>query len=152
MSFALKTWRAHEHHPISISLSRSATTPPRRCRFAVGRVSRRSEADNRFSSSGAKGLYLYDVDGNHFIDYVMFIRGSLHYRTGAHAKVIQAIQQTALKGTSYRAPSPLELDLAKSVMDFMPNIEMLRFVNSGTEATMSTLRLAHTYAQHDKII
>ena len=97
-----------------------------------------------------EGPYLYDVDGNRFIDYVLswgpLITGH------AHPKVIQAIQQTALKGTSYGAPIPLELDLAKSVMDFMPNIEMLRFVNSGTEATMSTLRLARAYTQHDKII
>jgi glutamate-1-semialdehyde 2,1-aminomutase len=97
-----------------------------------------------------EGPYLYDVDGNRFIDYVLswgpLITGH------AHPKVIQAIQQTALKGTSYGAPSPLELDLAKSVMDFMPNIEMLRFVNSGTEATMSALRLARAYTQRDKII
>ena len=70
----------------------------------------------------------------------------------AHPKVIEAIQQAALKGTSYGAPSPLEIDLAKSVMDFMPNIEMIRFVNSGTEATMSALRLARAYTKRDKII
>ena len=97
-----------------------------------------------------EGAYLFDVDGNRYIDYVLswgpLITGH------AHPQVIQAIQQTAVKGTSYGAPSPLEIDLAKSVMDFMPNIEMIRFVNSGTEATMSALRLARAYAKRDKII
>ncbi len=97
-----------------------------------------------------EGPYLYDVDGNRYIDYVLswgpLITGH------AHPKVIEAIQQAACKGTSYGAPSPLEIDLAKSVMDFMPNIEMIRFVNSGTEATMSALRLARAYTKRDKII
>jgi len=97
-----------------------------------------------------EGAYLYDVDGNHYIDYVLswgpLITGH------AHPKVVEAIQQAALKGTSYGAPSPLEIELAKSVMDFMPDIEMIRFVNSGTEATMSALRLARAYTKRDKII
>lgn len=97
-----------------------------------------------------EGAYLFDVDGNRYIDYVLswgpLITGH------AHPKVVEAIQQAAVKGTSYGAPSPLEIDLAKSVMDFMPNIEMIRFVNSGTEATMSALRLARAYTKRDKII
>ena len=97
-----------------------------------------------------EGPYLFDVDGNRYIDYVLswgpLITGH------AHTKVVEAIQQAAVKGTSYGAPSPLEIELAKSVMDFMPNIEMIRFVNSGTEATMSALRLARAYAKRDKII
>ncbi|MGB7874779.1 MAG: glutamate-1-semialdehyde 2,1-aminomutase [Anaerolineales bacterium] len=97
-----------------------------------------------------EGPYLYDVDGNRFIDYVLswgpLITGH------AHPKVVEAVQQAALKGTSYGAPSPLEIELAQRVMDFMPNIEMLRFVNSGTEATMSALRLARAYTERDKII
>lgn len=97
-----------------------------------------------------EGPYLYDVDGNRFIDYVLswgpLITGH------AHPQVVAAIQQAAVKGTSYGAPSPLELELAKSVMDFMPNIEMMRFVNSGTEATMSALRLARAYTKREKII
>jgi len=97
-----------------------------------------------------EGPYLYDVDGNRYIDYVLswgpLITGH------AHPKVVEAVQQAALKGTSYGAPSPLEIELAQRVMDFMPNIEMLRFVNSGTEATMSALRLARAYTKRDKII
>ena len=97
-----------------------------------------------------EGPYLVDVDGNRYIDYVLswgpLITGH------AHPQVVDAIRKTAVKGTSYGAPSPLELELAKRVMDFMPNIEMIRFVNSGTEATMSALRLARAYTKRDKII
>src|SRR5690349_421907 len=97
-----------------------------------------------------KGPYLYDVDGNRYIDYVLswgpLITGH------AHPNVVKAIQDAAIKGTSYGAPSPLEVDLAKRVMEFMPNIEMLRFVNSGTEATMSALRLARAFTKRDKIV
>jgi glutamate-1-semialdehyde 2,1-aminomutase len=97
-----------------------------------------------------EGPYLYDVDGNRYIDYVLswgpLITGH------AHPSVVKAIQEAAIKGTSYGAPSPLEIELARRIMDFMPNIEMIRFVNSGTEATMSALRLARAYTKRDKII
>jgi len=97
-----------------------------------------------------EGPYLYDVDGNRYIDYVLswgpLITGH------AHPQVVEAVQQAACRGTSYGAPSPLEIELAQSVMDFMPNIEMIRFVNSGTEATMSALRLARAFTKRDKII
>ena len=66
--------------------------------------------------------------------------------------MIEAIQQAVLLGTSYGAPGPLEIKLAKIIIDFMPNIEMIRFVNSGTEATMSALRLARAYTKREKII
>jgi len=97
-----------------------------------------------------EGPYLFDVDGNRYIDYVLswgpLITGH------AHPDVVKAIQETAWMGTSYGAPSPLEIELAKSIMEFMPNIEMIRFVNSGTEATMSALRLARAYTKREKII
>ena len=96
------------------------------------------------------GPYLFDVDGNRYIDYVLswgpLITGH------AHPNVVKAIQEAAVKGTSYGAPSALEIELAKKVMEFMPNIEMIRFVNSGTEATMSALRLARAYTKRDKIV
>jgi glutamate-1-semialdehyde 2,1-aminomutase len=97
-----------------------------------------------------EGPYLYDVDGNRYIDYVLswgpLITGH------AHPAVVAAIRQAAVKGTSYGAPSPLELELAKSIMEFMPSLEMIRFVNSGTEATMSALRLARAYTKREKIV
>jgi glutamate-1-semialdehyde 2,1-aminomutase len=97
-----------------------------------------------------EGPYLYDVDGNRFIDYVLswgpLILGH------AHPEVVSALQAAASRGTSYGAPSPLELELARLVQRFVPSMEMLRFVNSGTEATMSALRLARAYTGRSKII
>ena len=97
-----------------------------------------------------EGAYLVDVDGNRYIDYVLswgpLILGH------AHPRVVAALQAAAAKGTSYGAPSPLENELALQVMKLMPNIEMMRFVNSGTEATMSALRLARAYTGRSKII
>src|SRR5512142_2920054 len=98
----------------------------------------------------AEGPYLYDVDGNRFIDYVLswgpLITGH------AHPDVVAAVQQAAARGTSYGAPSPLEITLARKIIEFMPGIEMIRFVNSGTEAGMSALRLARAFTRRDKII
>ncbi len=97
-----------------------------------------------------EGAYLYDVDGNRFVDYVLswgpLILGH------AHPRVVQALAQAAARGTSYGAPSPLELELAKLIQQFMPNMEMMRFVNSGTEATMTALRLARAFTGRDKIV
>jgi glutamate-1-semialdehyde 2,1-aminomutase len=97
-----------------------------------------------------QGAYIYDVDGNRYVDYVLswgpLIAGH------AHPAVVEAIQRTAQDGTSYGAPSPLEIELARRIMEFMPRIEMLRFVNSGTEATMSALRLARAFTGREKII
>lgn len=97
-----------------------------------------------------KGAYLYDVDGNRYIDYVLswgpLILGH------AHPKVIDAIKQAAEHGTSFGAPSPLEIKLAQQVKEFIPAIEMIRFVNSGTEATMTALRLARAYTKRNKIV
>ena len=98
----------------------------------------------------AAGPYLFDVDGNRYIDYVLswgpLILGH------AHPQVIAALQEALARGTSYGAPSPLELQLAERVRSFMPGLEMLRFVNSGTEATMSALRLARAFTQRHKVI
>ncbi|MGH2521305.1 MAG: glutamate-1-semialdehyde 2,1-aminomutase [Anaerolineales bacterium] len=97
-----------------------------------------------------EGATLYDVDGNRFVDYVLswgpLILGH------AHPRVVAAIAEAAARGTSYGAPSLLELELAKLIQQFMPNIEMIRFVNSGTEATMSALRLARAFTGRNKII
>jgi glutamate-1-semialdehyde 2,1-aminomutase len=97
-----------------------------------------------------EGAYLVDVDGNRYIDYVMswgpLILGH------AHPDVVAALQTAVSHGTSYGAPSSLESELAKLVQQLMPNIEMVRFVNSGTEATMSALRLARAFTGRSKII
>lgn len=97
-----------------------------------------------------EGAYMVDVDENRFVDYVLSF-GPL-IRGHAHPDVVRALAKTAVRSTSFGAPSPLELDLAELVMQFMPQIEMIRFVNSGTEATMSALRLARAFTGRDKII
>jgi glutamate-1-semialdehyde 2,1-aminomutase len=81
----------------------------------------------------AEGAYLYDADGNRYIDYV----GSFGPLIAGHAhpKIVRAIQDAVTRGTSYGAPTRLEVDLARSIHDAMPSIEMVRLVNSGTEAT-----------------
>ena len=97
-----------------------------------------------------EGAYLIDVDGNRYVDYVLswgpLILGH------AHPRLVVALQEAVMRGTSYGAPNPYEVALAKLVMAFMPNIEMIRFVNSGTEATMTALRLARAYTGRTKIV
>ena len=100
--------------------------------------------------SRAKGSRIYDVDGNEFIDYIgswgPMIVGH------AHERVINAIKETAENGTSFGASSEKEIELAKLVKLFVPSIEIVRMVNSGTEATMSAMRLARGFTGRDKII
>ncbi len=98
----------------------------------------------------AKGSKIYDEDGNEFIDYVCswgpMILGH------ASLNVIKSIQRMAESGTSFGAPTELETTLAKMVCDAVPSIEMVRFVSSGTESTMSALRLARAFTEREKII
>ena len=91
-----------------------------------------------------------DVDGNVYVDYVLSF-GPLVLGHAA-PEVVRAIEETARLGTSFGAPSPLELELAELIRGAMPAVEMLRFVNSGTEATMSAIRLARAYTGRSRII
>ncbi|TCP32225.1 glutamate-1-semialdehyde 2,1-aminomutase [Scopulibacillus darangshiensis] len=97
-----------------------------------------------------KGSKIYDIDGNEYIDYVLswgpLILGH------ADDQVIDFLKETAEKGTSFGSPHVLETKLAELVIDRVPSIEVVRMVNSGTEATMSALRLARGYTGRDKII
>jgi glutamate-1-semialdehyde 2,1-aminomutase len=98
----------------------------------------------------ASGPYLYDVDGNRYLDYVQswgpMILGH------AHPAVVAAVMRASQRGFSFGAPTEAESELAKLVIACFPSVEMLRFVNSGTEATMSALRLARAYTGRSKII
>lgn len=98
----------------------------------------------------AEGSHIYDIDGNDYIDYV----GSWGPMVVGHAhpQVVKALQEAATRGTSYGAPTLIESQLAKKVMDVYPSIEVIRMVNSGTEATMSALRLARGYTHRNKIV
>ncbi len=98
----------------------------------------------------ASGCMITDVDGNEFIDMVSswgpMILGH------AHPEVVEAIRRTAMDGTSFGAPSPLEVELAARVCEAVPSIELVRFVNSGTEATMSAIRLARGYTGRKVVV
>ena len=100
--------------------------------------------------SKAEGSRIYDADGNAYIDYVgswgPMILGH------CHPKVVEAIQQAVTSGASFGAPTEREIVLAEMVRDAYPNIEMVRMVSSGTEATMSAIRLARGYTGRDKIL
>jgi len=103
----------------------------------------------RFIARGA-GSRVWDVDGNSYIDYVAswgpLILGH------AHPSVVEAVQGAVKEGTSFGAPTEREVELARLVVEAIPSVEMVRFVNSGTEATMSALRLARAFTGREKIV
>ena len=107
------------------------------------------EYDPFFVSKGS-GSHIYDVDGNSFVDYVCswgpLILGH------ADQRVLKSIQGMLSKGTSFGAPTEVENQLADLIIEAIPSIQMLRFVSSGTEATMSAMRLARAYTGRDKIL
>ena len=94
------------------------------------------------------GSKIVDVDGNEYIDYVAsygpLILGH------CHPIVVEALQEVLNKGTSFGAPTEIETELAQMIVQAIPSIEMVRMVNSGTEATMSALRLARAYTKREK--
>jgi glutamate-1-semialdehyde 2,1-aminomutase len=98
----------------------------------------------------AKGAYIWDVDGNKYIDFI----GSWgpQFLGHAHAQTIKAVASAAKNGTSFGAPTALEVEMAEMICEMIPSIEMVRMVNSGTEATMSAIRLARAFTGRDKII
>ncbi len=97
-----------------------------------------------------EGSHIIDVDGNKYIDYVgswgPLILGH------SHPSVVEALRQAVERGTSYGAPTELEAEMAQLVTEAVPSLDLVRFVNSGTEATMSALRLARAYTGRDKIL
>ena len=98
----------------------------------------------------AEGAYLYDVDGNRYIDYV----GSWGPMIAGHAnqEVIDVVKEAAEKGLSYGAPTEVEVTMSQKICELMPSIEMVRMVSSGTEATMSAIRLARGFTGRDDIV
>lgn len=98
----------------------------------------------------AEGAYLYGQDGNRYIDYI----GSWGPMIAGHAhpEIIAAVQQAATAGLSYGAPTEIEITMAETINQLIPSIEMVRMVNSGTEATMSAIRLARGFTGRDKLL
>ncbi|NDD22368.1 MAG: glutamate-1-semialdehyde 2,1-aminomutase, partial [Synechococcaceae bacterium WBA_3_309] len=97
-----------------------------------------------------EGAYAWDVDGNRYIDYIGSWGPAICGH--AHPEVIEALHQALAKGTSFGAPCALENQLAQMVIDAVPSVEMVRFVNSGTEACMAVLRLMRAYTGRDRLI
>jgi glutamate-1-semialdehyde 2,1-aminomutase len=112
---------------------------------AFGRVGGRP-----FFVDRAEGCRLHDVDGREYIDLVMSW-GALMLGH-AHPSVVQAVTEAAARGTSYGAPAGAEVELAELVAEIVPSVQMVRFVNSGTEATMSALRLARAATGRDVVL
>src|SRR5262249_40366580 len=98
----------------------------------------------------ASGAYIEDVDGRRYIDYVMSWGPLIH----GHAPrgLVKALADAARRGTSFGAPSPLEVELGERVRQLMPSIERVRFVSSGTEATMSAIRVARAATGRDRLV
>ena len=98
----------------------------------------------------AEGAYLYDVDGNRYIDYV----GSWGPMIAGHAnpEVVEVVKHAAERGLSYGAPTEIEVRMSQKISELMPSIEMVRMVSSGTEATMSAIRLARGFTGRDDIV
>src|SRR5687767_15849910 len=134
---------------------RSAELFARACRLLPGGVNSPVRAFKRvggepFFIDYGTGCRLVDVDGNEYVDFVMSW-GALMLGH-AHPAVTEAIIHASERGSSYGAPCAAEVELADLVVALMPSIEMVRFVNSGTEATLSAVRLARGYTGRDLIL
>ena len=103
-----------------------------------------------FFVNRAKGCRVWDVDGNEYVDYVGTWGPAILGH--AHPKIIQAVQEAAANGTSFGIPNPMEVEMARTICGAVPSVEKVRMCSSGTEATMSAIRLARGFTRRDKII
>jgi glutamate-1-semialdehyde 2,1-aminomutase len=110
----------------------------------------RAVGGNPFFVARAKGARVRDVDGNLYIDYVGTWGPAILGH--AHPRIVKAVQTAARNGTSFGIPNPLEVALARLICSWVPSVQKVRMCNSGTEATMSAIRLARGFTQRDKII
>jgi glutamate-1-semialdehyde 2,1-aminomutase len=138
-----------------MTMKKSYNLYKRACKIMPGGVNSpvrafRAVGGNPIFIEKAKGSKIYDVDGNVYIDYVLswgpMILGH------SHPKVINALKKAIEKGTSYGAPTSLEIELAELVLKAYPSMDKVRMVNSGTEATMSAIRVARGFTGRDKVI
>ncbi len=138
----MKTSRSKNLYTKALNLIPGGVNSPVRAFKAVN--------SNPLFIAKASGSKIWDVDGNKFIDYVMswgpLILGH------SHPEVISAVKNALKNGTSYGAPTEIEIKMAELIKKMMPSIELVRMVNSGTEATMSAIRLARAYTGRKKII
>jgi glutamate-1-semialdehyde 2,1-aminomutase len=110
----------------------------------------RAVGGNPFFAQRAEGSYVFDVDDNRYIDYVGTWGPAIHGH--AFPPIIEAVQKIAARGTSFGIPNPLEVAMARLITESVPSVQKVRMCNSGTEATMSAIRLARGFTKRDKII
>lgn len=138
----MKIRKSQKLYKKSINLFPGGVNSPVRAFKAVG--------GNPLFIAKAKGSKIYDVDGNQYIDYVLswgpLILGH------AYPSVVKALKKAVERGTSYGAPTKLEIELAELVKEAFPSIEKIRMVNSGTEATMSAIRVARGFTKRSKVV
>lgn len=138
----MKTTKSRKLYKQALKLMPGGVSSPVRAFKAV--------SGNPLFIAKAKGSKIYDVDGNEYIDYVLswgpLILGH------AYPSVVKALKKAIERGTSYGAPTELEIKLATLVKKAFPSIEKIRFVNSGTEATMSAIRVARGFTKRNKVI
>ncbi len=138
----LNTTKSEELYKVALDLMPGGVNSPVRAFGAVGR--------NPLFIDHAKGSYVYDVDGNKFIDYVCsWGPGILGH---SHPEVLEEVVKACFDGLTFGAPTGKENELAQLVKDCVPSMEMMRMVSSGTEATMSAIRAARGFTGRDKII
>ncbi|MEN2994023.1 MAG: glutamate-1-semialdehyde 2,1-aminomutase [Thermodesulfovibrio sp.] len=138
----MKTKKSEKLYKKALNLMPGGVNSPVRAFKAVG--------GNPLFIAKAKGSKIYDVDGNEYIDYVLswgpLILGH------AYPSVVKALKKAIEKGTSYGAPTEVEIKLAELIKKAFPSMEKIRMVNSGTEATMSAIRVARGFTKRDKVI
>ena len=127
----------------ALELTPGGVNSPVRAMKAVG-------LDEPFFVERGEGAYLQDVDGNRYLDWVMSW-GPLLFGH-ADPETVEAVRDAALRGTSFGAPTELEVELAAEIVDAVPSVEKVRLVSSGTEAAMSALRLARGFTKRDRVI
>ena len=138
----MPTTRSESLHAAACELTPGGVNSPVRAFRAVG--------GTPLFIARASGSKIYDVDGNEYVDYVLSW-GPIMLGHAA-PDIVEAVERAARDGTSFGAPSPYEVDLARLVVDAIPSVEMVRFVSSGTEACMTAIRLARAYTKRDKIV
>jgi glutamate-1-semialdehyde 2,1-aminomutase len=110
----------------------------------------RAVGGHPFFAQRAEGAYIFDADENIYVDYVGTWGPAIHGH--AFPPIIEAVQKTAARGTSFGIPNPLEVAMARLIIEAVPSVRKVRMCNSGTEATMSAIRLARGFTKRDKII
>jgi glutamate-1-semialdehyde 2,1-aminomutase len=153
--FRLDRRRLAPENPAVVSHAKSEQLFAEALKFIPGGVNSpvrafRAVGGQPFFVNRAKGARVWDVDGNEYVDYVGTWGPAILGH--AHPRIIKAVQQAAEHGTSFGIPNPFEVTMAKLICSWVPSVQKVRMCNSGTEATMSAIRLARGFTKRDKII